>query len=165
MDMGGKLKLDYKELTISILDDGRILARAHGTDEYYIVKDGVTQGPYKSGDPKIADFEAPADNSKSAESLLLKKTNPISAGPVKIPDKIWWKKLRPVCPDQQLPQLQKSKDKFAAMVIENIVVNEDQGKKMDEAIRNAKTEQEKIDLAMKYAQEMQQKMIAGRRTR
>jgi hypothetical protein len=47
MDMGGKLQLDYGELTISISDDGRILAQHIGTDDYYIVKDGVTQGPYK----------------------------------------------------------------------------------------------------------------------
>ena len=47
------------------------------------------------------------------------------------------------------------------MIIENIVANEDQGKKMDEAIKNAKTDQEKMDLAMKYSQELQQKMMAG----
>ena len=32
MDMGEKLKLDYQELTISILDDSRILAKTRGTE-------------------------------------------------------------------------------------------------------------------------------------
>ena len=32
---------------------------------------------------------------------------------------------------------------------------------MEEAIKNAKTDQERMDLAMKYSQEMQQKMIEG----
>ena len=61
MDLGGKLQIDYNELSISILSDGRILAQAHGSDEYYVAKDGVTSGPYKAGDPQIADF-VPKDN-------------------------------------------------------------------------------------------------------
>jgi len=58
MDMGGKLKLDYEELSLSILDDGSILAKTRGNGEYYIIKDGVAQGPYKSSDPQITVFEA-----------------------------------------------------------------------------------------------------------
>ena len=45
MDLGGKLEIDYEELSISILSDGRILAQAHGSDEYYMAKDGVTSRP------------------------------------------------------------------------------------------------------------------------
>jgi len=48
-DLGGKFQLDYEELSISVLDDGSILAKSRVTDEYYIIKDGVTQGPFKSG--------------------------------------------------------------------------------------------------------------------
>jgi len=55
----------------------------------------------------------------------------------------------------------KSKDKFAAIVIENVPVSEAEGKKMEEAIKNAKTDQEKMDLSMKYSQQMMQKMQAG----
>ena len=47
------------------------------------------------------------------------------------------------------------------MVVENVIATEDQGKKMEEAIKNAKSDQERMDLAMKYTQEMQQKMMAG----
>jgi len=56
IDMGGKLQLDYKELNISVLDDGRLLAKNRQSNEYYIVTDGITKGPYKSGDPRIAEL-------------------------------------------------------------------------------------------------------------
>jgi hypothetical protein len=160
MDMGGKLQLDYKELTISILNDGRILAMANATKDYYIVKDGVTQGPYKSGDPKIAEFETTDEDNKSVESFLLKNKPYISRSGEKFIITFDGKKYGPFAQINNFT-VTKSKDKFAAMVIENIIVNEDQGKKMDEAIKNAKTEQEKMDLAMKYTQEMQQKMMQG----
>lgn len=160
MDMGGKLQLDYKELTISILNDGSILAMANGTKDYYIVKDGVTQGPYKSGDSKVAEFETPDDDNKSVESFLLKNKPYISRSGEKFIITFNGKKYGPFAQINNFT-VTKSKDKFAAMVIENIVVNEDQGKKMDEAIKNAKTDQEKMDLAMKYTQEMQQKMMQG----
>jgi hypothetical protein len=160
MDMGGKLQLDYKELTISILNDGRILAMANGTKDYYIVKDGVTQGPYKSGDPKIAEFETTDEDNKNVESFLLKNKPYISRSGEKFIITFNGKKYGPFAQINNFT-VTKSKDKFAAMVIENIIVNEDQGKKMEEAIKNAKTDQEKMDLAMKYTQEMQQKMMQG----
>lgn len=78
MDMGGKLKLDYEELSLSILDDGSILAKTRGNGEYYIVKDGVTQGPYKSGDPQIAVFEAMDENNKTIEGFILRNKPYIS---------------------------------------------------------------------------------------
>jgi len=57
MDMGGKLQLDYTELTISISDDGRILAKDQHADNYYIVQNGVTTGPLKPGDKRLKGFE------------------------------------------------------------------------------------------------------------
>src|SRR3990172_3286556 len=58
MDMGGKLQLDYTELTISISDDGRILAKDLHADNYYIVENGVTAGPFKPGDKRLKRFES-----------------------------------------------------------------------------------------------------------
>jgi len=55
----------------------------------------------------------------------------------------------------------RSKDKFAALATETIMVTEDQSKKMEEAMNNAKTDQERMDLAMEYAQQMQQTMTQG----
>jgi hypothetical protein len=47
------------------------------------------------------------------------------------------------------------------VVVENVAITEDEGKKMEEAIKNAKTDQEKMDLSMKYSQQMMQKMQQG----
>ena len=160
MDMGGKLQLDYKELSISALEDGRILAKHLGTDEYYVVKDGVIKGPYKSGDPEIADFAATDEDDKSVENFLKRNRPYISQTGEKFLITFGGKTFGPYAQINNFT-VTKSKDKFAAVVIENIVVNEDQGKKMDEAIKNAKTEQEKMDLAMQYSRQMQQKMVQG----
>jgi hypothetical protein len=160
MAMGEKLQLDYKELTISILDDGSILAKRIGSDEFYIIKDGVTQGPITSGDPGITAFEDGDDEAKSVERFLLRNKPYITRSGEKLLITFGGKSYGPYA-QISIFVVSKSKDKFAALVIENVVVNEDQGKKMDEAIKNAKSEQEKMDLAMKYAQEMQQKMTQG----
>ena len=160
MDMGGKLQLDYKELSISILDDGRILAKHLGTDEYYVIKDGVTKGPYKSGDPGIAEFAATDEDDKSVESFLLKNKPYISRSGEKFLITFNGKSYGPYGQIDNFT-VTKSKDKFAALVIENVIVNEDQGKKMDEAMKNAKSDQERMDLSMQYAQQMSQKMVQG----
>jgi hypothetical protein len=160
MDLGGKLQLDYKELSISILSDGRILAHHLATNEYYIVKDGVTQGPYKSGDPRIADFVPANEDDKSIEGFIQRNKPYLSRSGDKLLITFGGKTYGPYGQVSTFV-VTKSKDKFAAMVIENVVISEDQGKKMDEAVKNAKTDQEKMDIAMKYAQEMQQKMMQG----
>jgi hypothetical protein len=160
MDLGGKLQLDYAELTISVLDDGRILAKSIHSEDYYVVKDGVIQGPYKPGDSRLADFGVVDENDKSAESLIRRYKPYISQSGEKYLITFGGKTYGPYAQISNFT-VSKSKDKFAAIVIENIVVNEDQGKKMDAAIKNARTEQEKMDLAMQYTQQMQQKMMEG----
>jgi hypothetical protein len=55
----------------------------------------------------------------------------------------------------------KSKDKFAAIVVQNVPVSEADGKEMEKAIKNAKTDQERMELSMKYSQQMMQKMQEG----
>lgn len=160
MDMGGKLQLDYKELTISVSDDGRLLAFHRATDEYFIVKNGVSQGPYKSGDPRIAEFNTPDNDDKNIDNFILRNKPYISRSGEKLLITFAGKSYGPYAQITNFT-VSKSKDKFAAVVIENLVVNEDQGKKMDEAMKNAKTDQEKMDLAMQYSQQMQQKMMQG----
>jgi hypothetical protein len=160
MDIGGKLKLDYKELSISILDDGRILAQHRGTDEYYIVKDGITQGPYKSGDPRIADFTITDENDNSIDAFILRNKPYISRSDEKLLITFAGKSYGPYAHIQNFA-VTKSKDKFAAVVIENVVASEAESKKMEEAAKNAKTDQEKMDLAMQYAQQMQDRMLQG----
>jgi hypothetical protein len=160
MDLGGKFQLDYSELSISILSDGRILAQAHGADEYYVAKDGVTSGPYKAGDPQIADF-VPKDNDDKSEAAFLARYKPyITKSGDKFLITFAGKKYGPYARIDYFT-VSKSKDKFAALAIESIPITEDQGKKMEEAMKNAKTDQERMDLAMEYAQQMQQNITEG----
>jgi hypothetical protein len=56
VELGGKLKLNYKEVNICTMDDGSVLLQDRETDNYYIVKGGITQGPYKEEDPRIAGY-------------------------------------------------------------------------------------------------------------
>jgi len=166
MDMGGKLKLDYTELTISISDDGSILAKDLHADNYYIVENGVTTGPIKPGDKRLKGFESIMSQDADTDDDSDSKNNQWEGNPyiTKSGDKFQitfgGKSYGPYGMINNF-KVTKSKEKFAAIVVENIVVTADQGEAMDKAIKNAKTEQEKMDLAMKYAAEMQQKMIQG----
>lgn len=158
LDLGGKFQLNYEELSISVLDDGSILAKSRVTDEYYIIKDGVTQGPFKSGDPKVAAFETDKSDAKDIDGFILRNKPYISKSGDKLLITFNGKTYGPYAQINSFT-VTKSKEKFAAMVVESTLVSEDESKKMEEAIKNAKTDQEKMDLSMKYAQEMQQKMI------
>jgi len=158
LDLGEKLHLDYEELSISMLDDGSILAKTRLTDEYYIIKDGVTQGPYKSGDPKIASFEASKGDEKNVEGFILRNKPYISKSGDKLLITFNGKSYGPYAQINSFAVTQ-SREKFAAMVVESTLYSEDDQKKMEAAIKNAKTDQEKMDLSMNYAQEMQQRMM------
>jgi hypothetical protein len=160
MDLGGKLQLDYTELAISISDDDRVLAQHRYSKEYYIVKNGVTTGPIKPGDARLKGFPNLEDGSTGNQSKPFQDNQYITPSGEKFIITFGGKTYGPYSQIQNFA-VSKSREKFAAVVIENLVVNESQGKKMDEAIKNAKTEQEKMDLAMKYSQEMMQKMQQG----
>ncbi len=166
----GKLKLMYSELSILLNDEGAILLSERYSDNYYIAKDGVTQGPVKKGDPRLAGFDIPdnsmaPDNSKGGDEDSADK-NPwannqyITKTGEKYVIKFDGKSYGPYSTIQQF-KVTKSKDKFAAMVVENVPITEAEGKKMQKEIDNAKTEQEKRDLAMKYNQQMMKKMMEG----
>ena len=161
LDLGGKLKLDYKELTISILDDGSILAKDRVSGKYYIIKDGVTQGPFSEGDPRIAGFENNnGNNSGDKDQLIVKYKQYITKSGDKYTITFDGKNYGSFATISNFA-VTRSKDKFAAIVVENVLANEDQGKQMEAAMNNAKTDQEKMDLAMEYAQQMQEKMAKG----
>ena len=160
MDLGGKLHLDYSELTVSILSDGRILAQAHGADEYYIAKDGVTTGPYKAGDPQIADF-VPRDDDHQAKVNPAVKFKPyVTKSGDKYIITFAGKKYGPYARIDNFV-VSSSKNKFAAMVTENTIMNEDESKKMEEAMKNAKDDQERMEIAMQYSQVIQQNVANG----
>ena len=156
----GKVKLMFSEINLSVSDDGALLVKDRTTGDFYIAKDGTTQGPLKAGDPKlkafreVADVEEDSNGEKTWSNEYITKTN----GKYLI--KFDGKSYGPFGVIRQF-KVSRSKDKFVAEVIENVPVSAEEGDKMDEAIKNAKTEQEKMDLAMQYSQQMAQKIQAG----
>ena len=163
MDLGGKYNLDYSEISISMLNDGSMLVWDKLGYKYYIVKDGISQGPYDENDPKLKKFnssgnEETDDNSKKGLENMYPDYVVKSGDKYLI--KFGGKSYGPYAVIQDFV-VSGSKDKFAAIVTDDIIMNEDQGKKMEEAMKNAKTDQEKMDLAMKMQQQIQDKMMKG----
>lgn len=160
LNLGGSLKLNYTEITISMRDDGALLVKDKFGTNYYIVKEGAPQGPIKAGDPRLKGFEAVDNNADSKTDKSWANNEYITQTGEKYLIKFGGKSYGPYGQITDF-KVSKSKDKFAAVVIENVPVSEADGKKMEEAIKNAKTDQEKMDLSMKYSQQMMQKMQQG----
>jgi hypothetical protein len=156
LDMGGKFKLDYKEMDITSMDDGSLLAQDRRSGEFYIVKGGVTQGPYKEGDSRIAGY----GNDQGSDGLLTRYKGIITKSGEKYQITMGGNTYGPYAEITQFA-VSKSKDKFACLVVENIIATEDEGKKMEEAINNAKSDQERMELAMKFSQQMANKAMQG----
>jgi hypothetical protein len=157
LDLGGKLKVDYSEISITTDDDGRILVQDRISSSYYIVRDGVTSGPFTKGDPSLNVFGVTNEGEKES-AIILKYKDYITKTGDKYLINFMGKKYGPYAEISQFI-ITKSKDKFAAITIENLIVTEDQGKKMEEEMNKAKTDAEKMQLAMKYAQQMQSNMM------
>jgi hypothetical protein len=154
--LGGKLKLMYSELSISISDDGSILLKDRTSSDYYIVRNGTPEGPIKEGDPRLAGFDNVKENSDNKTPSWANNEFITKSGE-KYTINFGGKAYGPYAEIRQF-KVTKSKDKFAAVVVQNVAITEASSKKMEEAMKNAKTDQEKMDLSMKYAQEMAQNM-------
>lgn len=159
-DLGGKLNLVYSEVNIKFKDDGSLLLQDKVSGNYYIANNGVTQGPYKEGDPKIAGFDPPKDNNEGEEDLLTKYKQFISKSGDKYLITFGGKSYGPYAVINSFV-VSRAKTKFASMVVQTVLTTEDESKKMEEAIKNAKTQQEQMELAQKYAQQMQERMMSG----
>jgi hypothetical protein len=159
VDFGGTLKLNYKETNISIMDDGSLLLKDKISGNYYIVKGTSATGPIPAGDPRLAGFDEVDENS-GKDQWLLRYKDYISKSGDKYLITFGGKSYGPYAEIDKFV-ITKSKDKFGAIAVENLAVTEMDGKAMDEAIKNAKTDQEKMALAMKYSQQMQQKIMKG----
>lgn len=158
VDLGGSLKINYKETNISTMDDGALLLQDRISGNYYIARNGVIQGPYQAGDPKIAGFEN--SDEEGTNIFLLRYKNYISRSGDKYLITFNGKTYGPYGQINGFA-VTRSKEKFAALVVENVIVSEMDGEAMEKAIKNAKTDQERMQLAMKYSQQMQQKIMAG----
>jgi hypothetical protein len=159
-DLGGSLKLMYSEISISMKNDGSILVKDIISGNFYIAKDGKTQGPIKAGDQRLAGFDNVDDSDKPKETERWANNEYISKSGEKYLIKFGGKSYGPFGEINEF-QVSRSKEKFAAIVTENVISTEADAKKMEAAIKNAKTDQEKMDLSMQYSQLMMQKMMQG----
>lgn len=160
LKLGGSLQLDYKEISINTLEDGSIVVFDRINRSYYIVKNGVTSGPIPPGDQRVAGLSEYDEDDTSQDALLSRNTKYIAKTGEKYTISFGGKTYGPYSAISSFT-VSTSGDKFAAVVVENIPVGQDEGQKMDDAINKAKTDQEKMELAMQYAQQMQQKIMAG----
>lgn len=156
LDMGGKLKLDYRELNITSMDDGSLLAQDQRSGAWYIISGGVTQGPIPEGDPRLTGYLE--DN--AIEGLMTRYRGIITQAGDKYQITLGGKTWGPYAEIHDF-KMSPSKEKFACFVIENIAVTEDEGEKMEAAMKNAKSDQERLELAMKFSQQMTNKMMEG----
>lgn len=160
LDMGGKFQLDYKELEITTMDDGSFLAQDRRSGDYYIIKGGVTQGPYNEGDPRIAGYVDYNEDKDYMEGLAQRYKGIISKSGDKYNITLGGKTFGPYALIQDFT-LSASREKFACLVMDEILAAEAEGRKMEEAMEKAKTDQERMEIAMKFSQQMTDKMMQG----
>jgi hypothetical protein len=156
-----KYKITYNEMGICSKDDGSMLVHDKIDNKYYILINGVSEGPYQAGDPMIKGFCSGSSEMGSydnADSWITKYPGFISRSGEKYLIKFGGKSYGPYAMINDFA-LSRTKNKFAAIVTENIIVNEEQGKKMEEAMKNAKTDQERMDIAMGMTQNVQSEMM------
>lgn len=158
--LGGKLQIDYKEADISTMDDGSLLMKDKLSGKYFIVKDGVTTGPLSEGDKRLAGFDDTENKNDPGAVIMMRHSKYISKSGEKYIINFGGKQFGPFAQIYSFV-MPKSGDKFAAQVVENILMTEAEGKKMENAVKNAKTDQEKMDLSMQYSQQMLQKQLDG----
>jgi len=113
------------------------------------------------GDPRINGFCSDRNENESdekADAWVTKYPGIISRSGEKYLVKFGGKTYGPYALINDFA-LSNSRSKFAAMVTENLIMTESQGKKMEEAMKNAKTDQERMDIAMSMNQNMQSQVM------
>ncbi len=162
-----RFKIPYNEISLCFKDDGSILVLDRISGKYYIYKDGFLDGPFEPTDRRVNEFRESAycettsddeSNTNEKDYWMNKYPSWISKTGDKYVIRFGGKTYGPyaVINDFAVPR---SGDKFAAMVADNVVATEADGKKMEEAMKNAKSDQERMELAMKFSQQMSKQMI------
>ncbi|MDP3913400.1 MAG: hypothetical protein Q8R96_06660 [Bacteroidota bacterium] len=157
------LKINYKEATFSVSEDGTLLVFDMVGKKYYTAKNGVLQGPYEADDPIVSRFDLPEAESGdqiSMDVLLERYKGFIVPSGEKYAINFGGKTYGPFAVIQSFV-LNHSKSKFAAMVVKDVLMTEDQGKILELEAKNAKTDQERMQLAMKMSEQMQERMMAA----
>jgi len=151
-----EFKLDYTEITICEKEDGSILLKSRITGKYYLARDGKSEGPLNENDPRVTEcFDVTKglpDNQDSDEWADMYPSYITRSGD-KYMLKFNGKSFGPYAVISDFAASH-SNDKFAAIVTENVMITQDQSKKMEAEMEKAKTDQERLDIAMKYSQQM-----------
>ena len=156
-----KFKLDYKEINICEKEDGSILIKDRRDGKYYLIKDGKSEGPLDEKDPRVTecvDTGAGSSENPDSDDWVDKYPSFITHSGDKYIIKFNGKSFGPYAVISDFA-VSLSKDKFAALVTENVLVTEDQNRKMEEEMEKAKTDQERLEISMKYAQQMSEIML------
>jgi hypothetical protein len=153
-----KYKIDYTESTISLLDDGSALIGDRLSDNFYVSRNGVTEGPFKKEDPRVARFQAMVQGSDNRAELTERFRNYITKQGDKYLITFAGKTYGPYALISKFA-VSRSGEKFAAMVTQALAMTEAEGKAMEQKAKNAKTDEEKMQLAMEYSQQLQKKMM------
>lgn len=157
------LQINYKEATFSVSEDGTLLIFDKIIKKYYTAKDGVLQGPLEATDPIVSKFDFQEDGigkELTFEELLARYKQFIFPAGEKYVIKMGGKTYGPFATIQSF-ELNHSKNKFAAMVAEDVLMTKAQSDQLEKESKNAKTDQEKMELAMKMSQQMQEKIQEG----
>lgn len=156
----GRFKIDYREITICEKEDGSILLQDRITGKYYLSKDKKTEGPLEKDDPRVQECisisEETSDNQNS-DAWVAKYPDYIMQSGDKYMIKFNGKNFGPyaIISDFAVSQ---TRDKFAALVTENVLMNENLSKKMEEELANAKSDQQRMEISMKYSQQIANQM-------
>jgi len=156
-----KFKLDYKEINICEKEDGSILIKDRRDGKYYLIKDGKSEGPLDEKDPRVTecvDTGSGSSGNQDSDDWVNKYPSFITHSGDKYMIKFNGKSFGPYAVISDFA-VSLSKDKFAALVTENVLVTEDQNRKMEEEMEKAKTDQERLEISMKYAQQMSEIML------
>jgi hypothetical protein len=155
----GKYKLDYTELNINVLDDGSILLKDNAGGDFYIARNGSTTGPYKKGDPRISGLQIPGnnDNEENEKDITKLYKGYVFKSGDKYTITFNGKNYGPYSVISSF-RVSTEKDKFGAVVTENVALTEAQSKQMQTAMDKAKDDNERLQLSMQYSQMMQQNM-------
>jgi hypothetical protein len=156
----GKYKIDYTESTISMLNDGSILIGDRTTDNFYISKNGVTDGPYRKDDPRVAKLQSMEEGPDNHADLTVRYSSYITKKGDKYTIAFGGKTYGPYDVVSNFA-VTRSGDKFAASVTPTVAMSEADAKRMEEKADKAKTDEEKMQIAMEYSQMMQKKMMEG----
>lgn len=160
----GVFKIDYREITISVNDDGSILLKDRISGKYYVAKDGKTDGPFEADNPRVQQFNK-TDNSTStdrrdADAWISLYPQYIKRSGEKYLISLAGKNYGPYALISDFA-VSRQGDKFAAIVIKVVVATENENRELEEQMKNAKTDQEKMDISIKLSQQVQNKIMEG----